>query len=273
LLLSVLVVIDWFGQNQLFAFSSCIHSNSCCLSLYRPDAVFPNNWISITDDARKIVLYPMMAPTRRLERRADVVRQLQSRFGFDNDVIDLSGYESQERFLEGTGSLVLDRAHKVAFMCISPRSDPTVFAEWGRHLPGYRLVQFRASSSHEPIYHTNVLMSIGATTAILCTEAISDAKERAEVLSVLREVCKKRVLEISMQQMGEFAGNALQLQSRDRSQRVWVMSARARRSLTEEQVRALTIDDQSVLLTPDLSVIENNGGGSARCMLCEILHN
>ena len=231
---------------------------------YTPDSIFPNNWVSFHASGT-VVLYPMQAENRRLERRPDIINDLAERFHVAK-IIDLTHFEQEGKFLEGTGSMVLDRMHRVAFACLSPRTHPDVLAEFSRQT-GYRTVSFHATDAGgKAIYHTNVLMCIADTFAVVCLAAISDPDERLMVRQELEKL-KKRVIDISLAQMASFAGNMLMVLTQ-KGQKLLVMSTRAFESLTPKQIDQL--DDYATLLHFDLSMIEGNGGGSARCMMAEV---
>ncbi|WP_019944328.1 citrulline utilization hydrolase CtlX [Dyadobacter beijingensis] len=230
----------------------------------RPDAIFSNNWVSFHQSG-KVVLYPMMAENRRLERRRDIIESLAADFKVE-EIIDLTHFEDEGKFLEGTGSMVLDRRYKIAYACLSPRTHRDVLDAFADAL-GYEVIAFSASDEHDkPIYHTNVLMCVGDIFAVVCLEAIKDPDERLMVRSVLEET-HKEVIEISFEQMRHFAGNMLMVRNR-KADKFLVMSTQAYESLTPRQKDRL--DDYANLLHTDLAVIEGNGGGSARCMMTEI---
>lgn len=231
---------------------------------YTPDSIFPNNWVSFHASGT-VVLYPMQAENRRLERRQDIIDDLAKKYHVAR-VVDLTHFEKEGKFLEGTGSLVLDRMHRVAFASLSPRTDPDVLAEFARQT-GYRTVSFRSADANgQAIYHTNVLMCITDTMVIVCLSAITDPDERLMVRQELERL-NKRIVDISMDQMTNFAGNMLMVQTK-RGQKLLVMSTRAFESLTPRQIDIL--DDYATLLHADLSIIESAGGGSARCMMAEV---
>lgn len=231
---------------------------------HTPDSVFPNNWVSFHEDGRAI-LYPMAAPNRRLERRAEVLQLVERSFDLRGRV-DLSGFEHEGCFLEGTGSMVLDRARRVAYVCRSSRSHGRVMEAFAA-AAGYRAVWFDAVDGRGmPIYHTNVMMCAGRRFAVMCLEAVHDPAQRAQLLAEL-EAGGQRLVAISLQQLGEFAGNMLELRSRDGEPRL-AMSRRAWASLDRAQRRALEAEALPVLAPID--TIETLGGGSARCMLAEI---
>ncbi len=231
---------------------------------HTPDSVFPNNWVSFHASGT-VVLYPMQAENRRLERRQDIIDDLAERFHVSR-VIDLTHFEQEGKFLEGTGSLVLDRMNRVAFASLSPRTHPDVLAEFSRQT-GYRVVTFHsADAGGTPVYHTNVMMCMAETSAIVCLSAITDPDERLMVRQELEKL-GKRVFDISMEQMASFAGNMLLIRS-GKGQKMLVMSTRAYDSLTPNQISQL--NEYATLIRFDLSMIEDNGGGSARCMMTEV---
>ena len=231
---------------------------------YSPDSIFPNNWLSLHQSG-KVVLYPMMAPNRRVERRMDIIDDLRTRYHVE-EIIDFSHFEQEGKYLEGTGSMVLDRRFKIAYACLSPRTDAEVLEAFAKET-GYEIVNFSALDGNGvPIYHTNVLMCVGDVFAVVCLEAIQNPDERLMVRSVLEET-GKYIVEITLDQMNNFAGNMLLVRTR-KDTKLLVMSTSAFNSLTEQQRDAL--DDYAELVHTDLSIIEGNGGGSARCMMAEI---
>ncbi|NCT95039.1 MAG: amidinotransferase [Chitinophagaceae bacterium] len=231
---------------------------------YTPDSIFPNNWISFHDNGT-IFLYPMFALNRRQERKPAVLDTIRSKFTV-SDIKDFSHYEQTNRFLEGTGSMVLDRVHKITFACISPRTDASVLNDWCQQA-GYRSVAFLATDgAGQPIYHTNVMMCVADRYAVICMDAIPDPAEKALVRSALVG-SGKQIITISLEQMNHFAGNMLQVKNVS-GQTFLVMSTQAFRSLTPEQVSAL--ETYNPILHADISTIETNGGGSARCMMAEV---
>ena len=229
-----------------------------------PDSIFPNNWFSTHEDGT-LVLYPMAAPNRREERKGHFLDIIKSQFEAKR-VVDLTHYEEDGLFLEGTGSLVLDRVNKVAYACLSPRTNEKVLKEWCAEL-GYTPHLFNSyDASGNPIYHTNVMMSVGTQYAIVCLDSITDISQREELIHSLTSN-QKKVLEISFEQMNHFAGNMLELKGNG-DKNLLVMSSSARKSLTLTQSRELS--KVYKLLSPSLETIETNGGGSARCMIAEL---
>jgi hypothetical protein len=231
-----------------------------------PDAVYPNNWISFHADGT-VVLYPMMAASRRAEVRMELVECLRERGLFQHRrTVDLRHLENSDQFLEGTGSLVLDRPNHIAYACLSPRTRPQALAEFGQRL-GYRVFAFEARDTRGvPIYHTNVLMCVGDRFAVACLEAVSDPKDRKELADSLRKTGHELV-EISLAQLESFAGNCLALRSKAGAPLI-VMSTRARGCLSAAQRSVL--ERHGRIVAAELSTIETHGGGSARCMLAEV---
>ncbi len=232
----------------------------------KPDAIFPNNWLSTHSDGT-VVQYPMMATNRRLERRADVIDQVLPSAGYViNQHIDLSASEAHGQFLEGTGSMVLDRTHRVAYACLSARTDARMLAEFARRLD-YQVVSFDAlDASGAAIYHTNVMMSIGEQFAVLCADAIASVNQRKAVCERLTATGRELVV-IDHAQMGAFAGNILQLATTDGGRCV-AMSARAWAAFTPAQQAVLSA--HSVIASSACTTIEDSSGGSVRCMLAEL---
>lgn len=231
----------------------------------KPDAVFPNNWVSFHHDGT-VVLYPMLAPNRRLERREELLHQVarEGRFRVVRTV-DLTHRETQGEFLEGTGSMVLDRTHRIAYACLSPRTDLDVLGEFAQRLD-YELVTFGAlDADARPIYHTNVVMAIGSEFAVLCADVVTDHGARAAITEKL-SATGHRVIEISTAQMARFAGNVLELAPP--SGKVIALSTNAWGSLDPQQRRGL--ESEGTVVAADIPVIERLGGGGVRCMLAEI---
>lgn len=231
----------------------------------KTDAVFPNNWFSTHPDG-KIVLYPMLSPNRRLERTEAVIQTLMSCYANPKVIDFATEHEAEGKFLEGTGSLILDRTHRIAYACRSPRTATDLVIKWGKQMD-YQTVLFDAVDSHgQAIYHTNVMMGLGERFAVICLESIVDLSQRALVTQFLRETGHE-IVEISHAQVQAFAGNMLQLRS-SQGENLLAMSQRAHQSLTEAQRQKLT--SYARLLVFPLDVIEVCGGGSIRCMMAEI---
>jgi len=232
----------------------------------KPDAVFPNNWVSFHIDGT-VVLYPMLAPNRRLERRLDLLQDLASRHQFRiGRTLDLSDHERLDQYLEGTGSLVLDRVNRIAFAALSPRTHLDALGDFAQQLD-YEVVSFEAfDTAGVAIYHTNVLMCVGERFAVLCTEAIADERHRRAVVRIL-ENSGHEMVAITPSQMATFAGNMLELENQ-RGEKVLVMSLAAERSLDAEQRKRL--EAHASLVVVPIPTIEHYGGGSVRCMLAEI---
>jgi hypothetical protein len=236
----------------------------------KPDAVFPNNWLSFHDDGT-LVLYPMQSASRRLERRQEVIDAVVERLDFKvSHLIDLTHHERQGRFLEGTGSLVLDHIERVAYACTSPRTHPELVAEWARELE-YQAVIFEATDrAGAPLYHTNVMMCIGERAVIIGSGAVAPG-DRDRVLAQLG-ASGREIIEIGPEQIEAFAGNMLELGTWDEAlgdSRVLVMSDTARRALKPELFAQLSGCTDAVLAVP-IPTIEKLGGGSVRCMLAEV---
>jgi hypothetical protein len=231
---------------------------------YTPDSIFPNNWVSFHADG-SVFLYPMQAENRRLERREDIIGQLEDTFTVHH-ITDLSRYEHDDKFLEGTGSMVLDRANKLAYACISPRTDRDVLAVFCEQT-GYTAICFDAADERQKaIYHTNVLMCIGSKFAVICLDSIPNPHEKVVLTSSLTST-QKEIIEISFEQMNHFAGNMLEVRNKNDDTLI-VMSQSAFLSLNASQ--KATLGKYGKLLHSDISTVENNGGGSARCMIAEV---
>ena len=238
------------------------------LEPHSPDSIFPNNWVSFDSDG-KVVLYPMFAPNRRVERRPDILETLKDK-GFEiTEIDDLSHFEDQEKFLEGTGSMIFDHDHKIAYGSVSLRLDEELFRQFCTKF-GFRPVVFHsyqnAGGERLPIYHTNVMICVADKFVVICLECIDDELEREKVQEVIKST-QKEIIEISEDQMQQFAGNMLQVQN-EAGEKFLVMSESAYRSLTAQQISA--IEKYCEIIYSDLNTIETNGGGSARCMLAEV---
>ena len=236
----------------------------------KPDAVFPNNWVSFHEDGT-LVLYPMQAPNRRPERRAEIVAAVIERLGFkQRRTLDLCHHETEGRFLEGTGSLVLDHVNRVAYAALSARTHRAVVEEWAREM-GYEAVMFDTrDAAGAPLYHTNVLLCIGARLIVVGTEVI-EPRDRARVLERLC-ASGREVIELRPSELRSFAGNMLELATWDEAlgdSHVLVMSAGARAALSVDTFGRLNACTDTTLAVP-LPTIEELGGGSVRCMLAEV---
>jgi len=231
----------------------------------KPDAIFPNNWVSFHGDGT-VTLYPMLAPNRRLERREEILEQVVRGGGFRvSRTVDLTHREHENKYLEGSGSVVLDRRHRIAYACLSPRTDLDVLGEFAQLLD-YDLMAFDAQDgAGQPIYHTNVLMAIGSGFAVVCGQSIVRDLHRDAVFSRL-QATGHEVIDISMAQMAEFAANVLEL-APPRGV-VIALSERALRSFSPAQRRAL--ESHAELVAVAIPTIERLGGGGVRCMLAEV---
>jgi hypothetical protein len=238
-----------------------------------PDSVFPNNWFSthrVECDSPSYLLYPMKSPNRRLEKENAAIRAfLDERY----KLIDFAGkssssFEEEHKFLEGTGSLVLDRMNRIVYCCISQRSDPQIAKQWSDIL-NYRLITYSASYRNQPIYHTNVVMCVGTHFAIVCGEVIANVEERKNVFQAL-ENNGKVVVDITADQMNNFCGNALELRT-ENGDLIVAMSSCAYNHLTEEQRNTILTEGHiKEIVHSDIEVIEKIGGGSVRCMIAEL---
>lgn len=237
-------------------------------SPHTPDSIFPNNWVSFHQDG-KVVLYPMFAGNRRTERRPDIIEYIQG-LGFEvTEVDDWSETEGTEKFLEGTGSMIFDHDNKIAYGSVSLRLHEKLFRLFCMEY-GFQPVVFHSyqtvGQTRLPIYHTNVMMCVADRFVVICLDCIDDEQERANVVRTIRD-SGKEIIEIAEEQMQQFAGNMLQVRNED-NDTFLVMSQTAYRSLGKDQLSA--IEKYSEIIAADLSTIEVNGGGSARCMLAEI---
>lgn len=233
-----------------------------------PDSIFPNNWISFHENG-DVAMYPMFAENRRAERREDILDLLEEK-GFQlNDIVDYTSAEEDDIFLEGTGSLLLDRANGKAYCALSPRADEELMIEFCEDFDMGPVI-FEAfqtvDGERKLIYHTNVMMCLGETFAVICADCIEDKSERKQVLQSLKEDGKEIIL-ITEAQVNNFAGNMLQLKGTD-DKSYLVMSKSAHESLTKAQIT--TIEKHATILSSSLDTIEACGGGSARCMMAEI---
>ncbi|MFI2741179.1 citrulline utilization hydrolase CtlX [Zhouia sp. PK063] len=238
------------------------------LSPDTPDAIFPNNWISFHENG-DVALYPMFAENRRLERREDIFEILENKGFHIENIVDYTEAEEEEFFLEGTGSIILDRVHQKAYCALSARADEELFIEFCEDFE-YTPVIFQAyqtvNNARELIYHTNVMMCIGEDFAIICLDCIDDKKERKSVVQHLKD-SGKEIIAITEKQVAQFAGNMLQVASNE-GKKYLVMSSSAYNSLNEKQIE--NIQKYATIFHTDLEVIETCGGGSARCMMAEV---
>lgn len=233
---------------------------------WTPDSIFPNNWFSSHFDG-ELVLYPMFAQNRRLERKEHVLNLLKRGFNH-NKVVDLTHWEEEGEFLEGTGSMVLDRRKHIAYCCRSARTSEKVLSEFCSVM-NYQPVVFDAFDKNDnQIYHTNVIMNIGMQVAVICLESIKDENDRKKIVSHLTST-GKIIVDISLEQVDSFVGNMLEVRSRNGTP-ITIMSSAAHKALTFEQEN--TISTFSKIISSDLQTIEKNGGGSARCMIAEIFY-
>lgn len=233
-----------------------------------PDALFPNNWVSFHEDGT-VTIYPMFAENRRAERREDVFDILENEGFIINDIMDYTSAEDFDVFLEGTGSIILDRENKKAYCALSPRADEELFIEFCEDFEYFPVI-FTANQSVEgdrmPIYHTNVMMAIADKYAIICLDAIDDKKERKYAQKHLKE-SGKEIITITEKQVEQFAGNMLQVKGKN-GKHFLVMSSSAFHALTEIQKKQ--IQKYNDIIHSDLTTIETCGGGSARCMMAEV---
>ena len=238
------------------------------LSPDTPDSIFPNNWISFHENG-DVAFYPMFAENRREERREDLLDILEDKGFVIENIVDYTSAEEDGFFLEGTGSLLLDRVNSKAYCALSPRADEELFIEFCEDFD-YAPVIFEAfqtvDSERKLIYHTNVMMCLGETFAVICSDCIDDKKERKMVLDNLKENGKE-IIVITEAQMNNFAGNMLEVRGAN-EKRYLVMSAAAHQSLSPKQIEQL--EQHAEILSSSLDTIEACGGGSARCMMAEI---
>lgn len=238
------------------------------LEPHTPDSIFPNNWVSFHKDG-KVVLYPMFAPNRRSERRMDILETLKNN-GFEiTEIDDFTASENENKFLEGTGSMIFDHDNKIAYGSVSLRLDEELFKEFCAKY-GFTPVVFHsyqnAGDQRLPIYHTNVMMCVADQFVVICLDCIDDELEREKVQEIIKS-SGKEIIEISEDQLQQFAGNMLQVNNSE-GKKFLVMSQTAYQSLTPEQINS--IEKYCEIIYSDLNTIEINGGGSARCMLAEV---
>lgn len=233
-----------------------------------PDSIFPNNWVSFHQNGN-VALYPMFAENRRRERREDILLKIEERGFKIENIVDYTSGEKDDKFLEGTGVLILDHQNRKVYCALSSRADEDLTIEFCEDFE-YTPIIFKAyqdvDGERKQIYHTNVMMGLGEKLAVICLSSIDDKKERKMVAESLKED-GKIILDITEEQLHQFAGNMLEVKgSFDKN--YWVMSETAKNSLTEEQIHLF--EKHSQILSSDLNVIETLGGGSARCMLAEV---
>jgi hypothetical protein len=233
-----------------------------------PDSIFPNNWVSFHENGT-VGLYPMFAENRRRERREEVMERLENEGFVIDSYMDYTSAEDEGYFLEGTGSLLLDRVHKKVYCALSPRADEDLlieFCEDFEYLPVIFTAYQTVDGKRLPIYHTNVMMALAEDFAVICLDSIDDKRERKNVVEHLKEDGKE-IIKITEAQMHQFAGNMLQVKGAD-NKKYMVMSEAAHKSLTSDQIKA--IEKHCEILSSDLQTIETCGGGSARCMMAEV---
>lgn len=230
----------------------------------KPDAVFPNNWVTFHHDGT-VVTYPMLSVARRLERRHDILENLRGNFRVSR-LIAFEDHEEEGEILEGTGSMILDRENKLVYACLSPRTSPGLLAKFCESM-GYEAVAFRSvDGDGQEIYHTNVMMALGETFVVICMDTVHNEQERALLAQKFSET-KKEIIEITLDQMMQFAGNMLQVKN-ENGEPILVMSEAAYQSLTEAQISKL--ESHTKILHQPIPTIEKLGGGSVRCMMAEV---
>ncbi len=259
------------AKNEFDGFIQILRNNGIDITIvtdtplpHTPDSIFPNNWISFHSDGT-LCLYPMFAENRRLERKQSVLNAIEEKFSISQK-IDFTHYEANNIFLEGTGSMVLDRDNKIAYACISPRTNLYVLADFCKQM-NYTPLSFEAVDENNlPIYHTNVMLCVADEYVVICLKAVANPNERAALVNSF-ETHQKTIIEIEFNQMNQFAGNMLQVIN-NKGEKFLVMSSQAFQSLSKEQVK--TIENFNPIIHSDLTTIETNGGGSARCMMAEV---
>ena len=235
--------------------------------LITTDSVFPNNWISLHQEG-KLILYPMFSKNRRKERQnKSIISYLNKNHSID-EIIDLTNWEQKGEFLEGTGSMIFDRKNKICFAAISNRTSNVILKELCDILK-YDLITFKANQSYNdnrvPIYHTNVMMSLGEQFVLICLQCIDNLNERSKIISILKDL-KKEIIEISEKQVENFAGNLLQVENK-RKKKFIIMSSKAYKCFSKSQKKKL--NNHGKIIHSNLDIIEKIGGGSARCMIAE----
>jgi hypothetical protein len=231
---------------------------------YTPDSIFPNNWFSTHIDGT-LCLYPMEAKARRFERNPQIIDEIKKNINLTR-ILDFSEYELQNKFLEGTGSLILDHENKIAYASISSRTNEEVLDDWAEALD-FEVVKFHSFDENgKAIYHTNVIMCLGNKFTVICMESIADENEKRVLIETFHQT-NKEIVEISFEQMSKFAGNMLLIQNSS-EEKILVMSKTARNSLNEDQI--IKLEKYAKLASFDIDIIEKCGGGSVRCMIAEI---
>ncbi len=230
----------------------------------KPDAVFPNNWGTFHENGL-VILYPMAAPNRRVEKRPDILDLLRKQYVIKT-IIDLSHYENNHQYLEGTGSIIFDHIHKYAYACTSERTDINILKEVCAHI-NYKPIPFTATDhNNKEIYHTNVMMALTEHLAIICLESIKDEQEQVNIINSLID-SDHTIIDISLDQVSHFAGNMLGLKNNE-GKNLLIMSQTALNSLSDTQIEQIT--KYTEILPLDVKTIETIGGGSTRCMISEL---
>lgn len=233
-----------------------------------PDSIFPNNWVSFHSNG-DVAIYPMFAENRRLERRDEIFMKLEEAGFRIENIVDYTSAEEEGIFLEGTGSILMDRANQKAYCALSPRADEELFIEFCEDFEYFPVI-FNAyqtvNGERLPIYHTNVMMCLAENFTVICLNSIDDKKERKNVIKHLKQT-NKEIISITEEQMHLFAGNMLQLRG-ENDQRYLVMSGTAHKSLSKDQIKK--IEKYCPIISSSLDTIETCGGGSARCMMAEV---
>lgn len=231
----------------------------------KPDAVFPNNWVTFHQEGF-VVTYPMFSSIRRKERRRKVINMVLEQGFHSSRRVNFEYNEKLNRFLEGTGSIIFDHQHQLAYACLSPRTDASLLNELCLELKYQPVVFHAVDAKGQDIYHTNVMMAMGETFVVICLDTVRDATEKADLLQRFQET-HKTIVDISLAQMNAFAGNMLQVRNQQ-GETILVMSSQAYQALTPEQIKILEAHTQ--LLHSPIDTIERYGGGSARCMMAEV---
>ncbi|MGB0524704.1 MAG: citrulline utilization hydrolase CtlX [Flammeovirgaceae bacterium] len=230
----------------------------------KPDAIFCNNWVSFHDDGT-VILYPVCTPNRRWERRRSVLDMIGQGYHITNE-IDFSHYEEDGKFLESTGSMILDRQHKVCYACLAIRTDKDLLQKFSEKM-GYELVVFDSVDENGiPIYHTNVMMGLAMNYVVICMESIKDEAQRNQLIQKFKDT-NKEIVDISLDQVKQFCGNVIELENKAGAS-LLIMSDRARHAFTPEH-KAI-IERHSTIVSAPINTIEKIGGGGARCMVAEV---